>query len=329
MTETRIAVLGTARIARTVAPHIHKADGAQLVGIASRDQSRAEAFAQEFNIPRTWGSYEEVIADDNVDAVYIPLPPSMHREWTERAAAAGKHVLCEKPVSANPGDTAAILDCCRANDVVFLDGVMWYHTPRAAEMLQVASSGQLGEIRQVNAVFTFRWDTWPMEDLRMQRSMGGGSLLDLGWYCVGAALMLLDDMPIRVSAWGQYINDVDTRMNAHMWFPGDRMATIECGFDTLRRRWVEVAGTKESLVCDDFTRPWKEDRPRFWIHDSDGVSTEHLCPTKPQEQCMVEEFCRLIRSGETDHPLLQRSLNTQIVCDALDRSARSEQPVEL
>lgn len=298
-----------------------------MVGIASRDKKKAAEFASRFQIPRSYDSYEAALDDSEIDAVYIPLPPSMHPEWTIRAAEAGKHILCEKPLARNVGEVDQMIAACRRNEVVLLDGVMWYHTPRAETIRSIVSSGALGELRQCTSVFTFRWDTMPMDNLRMHRQLGGGSLLDLGWYCVGATLLLFGELPQRVTAHAQWCNEVDTRLNAFLWFSENRVATIECGFDTVRRRWFELAGSESALVCDDFTRPWKPEKPRFWIHDSDGVSTEHVCPSKAQEECMVEAFAAMVRDGRTEHEWIKLSRDTQLVCDALDRSARSGESV--
>ena len=230
---------------------------------------KAAAFAADFGIPKSYASYQAALDDPDIDAVYIPLPPSLHLEWTTRAAKAGKHVLVEKPMAANAADTEQMIAVCRQHDVVLLDGVMWYHTPRAAAIRADRRQRQLGKLRQMTSVFTFCWDDFPMDNVRMQRDLGGGSLLDLGWYCVGATLWMFDAMPVQVFARATYHNDVDTRMNAMLWFEDGRVATIECGFDTVKRRWLEIAGTNRNLVCDDFTRPWKPEKPRFWTHDSD------------------------------------------------------------
>ncbi|APZ92764.1 Gfo/Idh/MocA family protein [Fuerstiella marisgermanici] len=329
MPDLRFAILGTAKIARTVAPKIQSADGASLVGVASRSAEKAAAFADEFQIPKVFDSYQAALDDPDVDAVYIPLPPSLHLEWTEKAAAAGKHVLCEKPLARNVAEVDQMIAACRRHNVVLLDGVMWYHTPRATAVREVVASGQFGELRQLTSVFTFRWDTMPMDNLRLHRDMGGGALLDLGWYCVGVTLLLFDELPQKVFAKANWCNDVDTRMNAFLWFADDKVATIECGFDTVRRRWFEIAGATGALVCDDFTRPWKPEKPRFWTHDSDGKSTEHVIHHKPQEECMIEAFCELVRTNAVEHPWLTLSRNTQHVCDALDQSARTGTVTEI
>ncbi len=329
MSNIRFAILGAAKIARTVGPKIRTADGAELIGVASRDADKAAAFAAELGAPVSYGSYQAALDDPGIDAVYIPLPPSMHLEWATKAAGAGKHVLCEKPMARSAVETQQMIDVCQQHGVVLLDGVMWYHTPRATAMKRYVDSGQLGDIRQMTAVFTFRWDLMPMDNLRMHRNMGGGALLDLGWYCAGAALWLLNEMPRQVFARAQWQNDVDVRMNAFLWFDNGKVTTIECGFDTVRRRWFEIAGTQQNLVCDDFTRPWKPEKPRFWTHDNDGNATEHLLRHKAQEEHMIEAFCELIRSGNVNHPWLELARKTQTVCDALDRSARSQAVVDV
>lgn len=329
MTTIRFAILGAAKIARTIAPRLHASPCSELIGIASRNQDKADAFASEFSIPRTWDSYQAAIDDPDVDAVYLPLPPSMHLEWTTKAAAAGKHVLCEKPLARNSEETAQMLAVCQQHGVVLLDGVMWYHTPRNTAIRELVASGQLGDLRQFHSVFTFCWDTLPMDNLRLHRDLGGGALLDLGWYCVGAALMLFNELPQRVFAHANWTNDVDTRMNAMLWFSDQKVASVECGFDAVRRRWFEMAGSNETLFCDDFTRPWNADRPAFRTLNNDGEQVEHLVPHKPQEESMIEAFCDLIQQQQFDHPLLKLSHQTQLVCDALDRSARDETVVEL
>ena len=329
MSNIRFAILGTAKIARTVGPKINTADGSELVGVASRDAGKAAAFAAELNAPVSYNNYQAALDDPNIDAVYLPLPPALHLEWTIKAAAAGKHILCEKPMARSATETQQMIDVCQQHRVVLLDGVMWYHTPRATAIKNYVDGGQLGNIRQMTSAFTFRWDVMPMENLRMHRHLGGGALLDLGWYCVGAALWLLNEMPQQVYARAQWQNHVDIRMNAFLWFANGKVTTIECGFDTVRRRWFEIAGAQQNLVCDDFTRPWNADKPRFWTHDNNGKATEHLLHHKAQEEHMIEAFCDLIRSKNFNHPWLELAKKTQTVCDALERSARTETTVNI
>ena len=325
----RWGVIGTARIATRVGAAIRSADGAELRAIASRTDDKAAAWAEEHGASRHYGSYQAVLDDPEIDAVYIPLPPSMHREWTVKAAEQGKHVLCEKPLAATTSDAIEMADACRQHNVQLMDGVMWLHHPRAADMLSRVRDGSLGTLRRITSAFSFNWDTPPEGNLRLQRELGGGALLDLGWYCVGASLWALDAMPERVLATARFYNDVDMNTSCWMWFPNERIATFDCGFDTVFRRWFEVAGTQHSLVCDDFTRPWIDDKVRCWIHDPDGRATEIRSAALIQEVCMIEDFCEIIRGGELDAHWPDIAVKTQRICEALDRSARTGEIVEL
>ncbi len=319
----RIGIMGTARVARTVVPQMTASEHADVVAVASRSLDKAQKFAGEFELQTAYGSYENLLSDDSVDAVYIPLPPSMHCEWTMKAAAAGKHVLCEKPLAINAPQAQLMIDAAVRHQIVLLDAVMWYHTARAEVMRAIVLSGQLGEVRQVTSAFTFPGNALGEDNLRFSAPLGGGSLLDIGWYCIGMSLWMLQRMPERVFATAQWRNDIDLRMNGILWFPQGQMASFESGFDAVRRRWMEVAGTNAALVCDDFTRPWNADKPRFWIHNTDGTSHQNIVTHPPVERCLIDAFCQLIRSGNINHDWLTLSLHTQQVCDALLKSARS------
>ena len=319
----RIGIMGTARIARTVVPQMTASEHANVVAVASRSIDKARTFAGEFGLRTAYGSYEKLLTDDSVDAVYIPLPPSMHCEWTIRAAEAGKHVLCEKPLAINAPQAQQMLEAAFQHQIVLLDAVMWYHTARAEVMRNIVLSGQLGQVRQITSAFTFPGNALAGDNLRFSATLGGGSLLDIGWYCVGMSLWMLQQMPERVFGTAQWRDDIDLRMNGILWFPHDQMASFESGFDAVRRRWMEVAGTKAALVCDDFTKPWNADKPRFWIHSADGTSDQNIVTHPPLERCLVDAFCQLIRSGNVNHNWLTLSLQTQQVCDALLKSARS------
>jgi predicted dehydrogenase len=319
----RIGILGTARIARTVVPHMIASEHTEVVAVASRTMDKARQFANDFGIETAYEAYDTLLSAADVDAVYIPLPPSMHCEWTVRAASAGMHVLCEKPLAINSSQAQQMIDAAIRHQIVLLDAVMWYHTARAAAMRDIVLNGQLGDVRQVTSAFTFPGHVLAEDNLRFSASLGGGSLLDIGWYCVGMSLWMLQRLPERVFATAQWRNGIDFRMNGLLWFPENQMASFESGFDAVRRRWMEIAGTDAAVVCDDFTKPWNADNPRFWIHKADGTSVEKVVPHPPIERCLVDAFCQLIRSGNTEHDWLTLSLQTQQVCDALLRSAQS------
>ncbi|HAA48384.1 MAG TPA: oxidoreductase [Planctomycetaceae bacterium] len=325
----RFGILGTARIAEKVAAAIHAADGASLDVIGSRDADRAREWAQGHQVPRSVGDYRRVIDDPEIDAVYIPLPNSMHHAWTLAAAEAGKHVLCEKPLGIDAQQARDMAAACREHQVQLMDGVMWVHHPRTIAMKEQITSGTLGELRRVTSAFTFRFDEIPDYDIRLDPDTGGGSLGDLGWYCCRATLWAFDDLPTRVFATARMFRDVDMNLSALLWYDNQRMASFDCGFDTELRKWFEVAGTRSSLVCDDFLSPWDVNQPRFWVHNRNGLQGKHLAPTPIQEVVMIENFAQAVVSGEIREDWIDDAVATQTMCDALARSARIEQVVEL
>lgn len=325
----RFGVLGTGRITRKVGPAIRRTADAELAAVASRDAGRAATWAAEHGAPRSYGSYAELLDDPALDALYVALPPALHREWTIRAAERGLHVLCEKPLAATYAEAAEMAAACRRHGVQLMDGVMWVHTPRAAMMRSVLDAGTLGTPRRVTSAFSFRAEGWGPDEIRYNPDLGGGSLLDLGWYCVGVSLWAFGDMPEAVAGWASSEGGVDRSFSGILHFEGGRTAAFDCGYETAARRWVEIAGRDGSLVCDDFTRPWTPEKARFWIHGNDGKAAERRSDPFMQEDCLLAAFCRLAASGEPDHSWADSALNVQRICEALTTSARRGTPVML
>ncbi len=324
----RWGIMGTARIATRVSRAIHAVAGAEAHVIASRSGEQAASWGAEHDIPESTEGYQALLENDQLDAIYIPLPPSMHHEWTIKAAEHGKHVLCEKPIAMNASQAEEMAAACRENNVQLMDSTMWVHSPRAREMKQFLGSGQLGELSRVTSAFTIMLN--PIEDeLRYDRQRGGGSLMDLGWYNIRATLWAFGSLPERVLGSGQYENDVDMRFSATLWYPGDAMASFDCAFNLTRRKWLEITGTGGTVVCDDFLAPWDPARPRYWTHDAEGDSTEHVSEPLIQEECMVDHFCQIVQSGELDDHWPQITIDNQRVVDALDQSSRSGKVVEM
>jgi predicted dehydrogenase len=325
----RWGVLSTAHIATKVSRAIRLAGGTELVAVASRTQERADAWANKHEVARAYGSYEALLNDPSIDAIYNPLPPSMHLEWTVRAAEHGKHVLCEKPLAANTAQAIEMADACRKHGVQLMDGVMWVHHERTVAMRRHIDDGSLGKLRHVSSAFSFHWEEIPNKNIRLQKDLAGGSLGDLGYYCVRAIGWALGDLPRRVFATARYFHDVDMNLTGVLWFDGERSASFNCGFDTVYRKWFEVAGTHGSLVCDDFVVPWKEETARYWTHDAAGKPTEHRIDGCVQEARMIEHFSDAVRSGKLNEQWPADAIATMRVCDALAASARSNQVVEL
>lgn len=318
-------ILSTANIARKVAGAINLANNAELIAIASRNNEQAFTWAEKHNVPNSYGSYDELISDPSLDAIYIPLPPSMHAEWTIKAAEHGKHVLCEKPLSTTFEEATMMADACRRNGVQLMDGVMWVHHDRTKVMKQYLKT--LGEFRRVTTAFTFNWNTVPYDNIRAKPELGGGSLGDLGYYCVRAILWALEEMPTQVFGTARYTNGVDFNLSGILWYEDKRMATLDCGFDTAHRKWFEVAGTQASLVCDDFTVPSSEESTRFWIHGQGNQ--KHETGSCLQEVNMIECFSDIVQSGSLEPEWVDVAVNTMTICDALKESSKTGAIIKL
>lgn len=318
-------ILSTANIGKKVGKAINHSHNAELVAIASRTEERATSWAKDHNIPVVYGNYDALISDPTLDVIYIPLPPSMHAEWTIKAAEQGKHVLCEKPLSANAAEAEEMVKVCKQNGVQLMDGVMWVHHDRTIQMKKHLEN--LGKLRRVTTAFTFSWDTIPYNNIRAKPELAGGSLGDLGYYCVRAILWAFEGTPTQVFATARYTNGVDFNLSGILWFEDDRIATMDCGFDTAHRKWFEIAGTTASLVCDDFTVPTTEESSRFWIHGNNNE--KHEIGQCIQEVNMIEHFSNIVISGALETHWSDIAVKTMTICDALRQSALTEKVVIL
>jgi D-xylose 1-dehydrogenase (NADP+, D-xylono-1,5-lactone-forming) len=224
----------------------------EFVAVASRSAERAEAFAREHGIARAHGSYEALLADPEVDAVYVPLPNSMHVEWSIKALEAGKHVLCEKPMSRHPEDVARAFEVAERAGLVLMEAFMWRHHPQLERARELIAEGTIGELRVVRAAFSFTGR--PAGDIRLQRELEGGGLMDVGCYCISGCRAIAGTEPERV--YGEQVlggDGVDVAFAATMRFPGDVLATFDCGMSYAARDELEAVGDEGSLFLDD---PW-------------------------------------------------------------------------
>src|SRR5262245_33649833 len=200
----RWGILGVARNNRRVLPAFAQSAHAELCAIASRSTERARAAAAAAGIPTAYGGYERLLDDPAIDAVYIPLPNSLHAEWTMKAAERGKHVLCEKPLAPTAEEARKVVDFCRAGGVCLMDGFAWPHHPRTARLRQVLDARRLGDIRRVTGTFTFPLSPLDPANIRLRADLGGGSLLDVGCYPVSAIRWAFGGEPVRVCATATY-----------------------------------------------------------------------------------------------------------------------------
>lgn len=306
----RFGVLGTGRITRRMVAEIQSTPGADVAVIASRDADRARWSGGQFGIARWVEGYENVLADPHVDAVYVALPPSLHARWCLAAAAAGKHVLCEKPLAIDGDEAVQIHDALTAAGLRWLDATAWLHHERTADMLARLAAGELGTLKHVSAAVSF-FEPFQDRDHRRDADLGGGCLLDLGWYAAGCAVAAAGK-PQTVLARCRSEKGIIVRADAIVTFDNGVTASVNCGYDTSTRKWCEWAGDRASIVCDDFTRPWHDRPPRVWIHDRAGA-VQKLEYSGSQERNMIAAFC-----GDGDLSGFERqALRTQAVLDAM------------
>ena len=313
----RLGLLSTADINRKVIPGAHASEKVELVAVASRDQARAEAYAKKWEIARAYGSYEALLEDLDIDAVYISLPNTMHREWSIRSVEAGKHVICEKPFSKRPEDVEAAFDAAERTGRLLTEAFMYRHNPQTAKLVELARSGAVGELRVVRSAFSYSlYDT---ENIRLRTDVDGGSLMDVGCYCVSGS-RLLGGEPDSVS--GQaYIgpSGTDWVFTGAMRFAGDVHALFDCGTCLPNRDELEVIGTEGSLFLDD---PWHCNVPVIEIRRDDGVERVEL-DAVDSYRLELENLADAI-AGEA--PLLlgrEDALGQARTIEALFRSAES------
>ena len=291
----RLGLLSTANINRKLLGGVRAAEGVEAVAVGSRDGARAEAYAAEHGLGRAHGSYEALLADPDVDAVYIPLPNSLHVPWSIRALQAGKHVLCEKPLTRRPEDAQAAFDAADSADRVLAEAFMWRHHAQARRLRELVRDRAIGNLRLIRAAFSF--DLHEAGNVRLQGSLDGGGLMDVGCYCV-SALRLLAGEPERVSA-RQVIGGegVDVRFAATLAFPGDVLGTFDCGLDVVARSELEVIGDAGSLFLAD---PWHSADPGIEVRRPDGTERIEIAREDPYAR-ELEDFAAAVRR-ERPHP---------------------------
>lgn len=243
----RWGILGCAAIAfRAVIPGIRASQRGEVVAIASRNIEKAKEAAEKEGIPTFYGSYEELLADKNIDAVYIPLPNHIHMEWTVKAAEAGKHVLCEKPLAMNAEEASIMVDACNKAGVYLAEAFMYRHHPRYDRIKEIIRSGEIGELRGIHAVFTFN-GAGNKENIRFKQSMGGGSIYDVGVYPISAARYILESEPeaATVHAFHSPEHDhVDMMASGLLEFPNHVGLTFDCAMWAAFRNSMEILGTE-------------------------------------------------------------------------------------
>ncbi|KAK4489918.1 hypothetical protein RD792_000566 [Penstemon davidsonii] len=339
----KFGILGCADIARKVSRAINLSPNSTLYAVGSRSQEKAARFAEQNGFPesaKVYGSYDAVLDDPDVDAVYIPLPTSLHIKWAVLAAQKKKHLLLEKPVALNVAELDVILAACESSGVQIMDSTMWMHNPRTAKMKEFLSDASLfGELKSVHSCFTFAAKEDFLEnDIRVKPDLDSlGALGDVGWYCIRSILWAADfQLPKSVLALPGTVfhkSGVILACSASLQWEDGKTATFHCSFLANLTMGVTVVGTNGTLYFHDFVIPFEENKASFSTAVKSGFTelvtgwepkpSQHTVMTElPQEALMVKEFCRLVGSikfggakPENKWPILSRK--TQLVLDAV------------
>ena len=313
----RLGLLSTANINRLVLAGARASGEVEVVAVASRDAGRAEAYAQEHDIPRAHGGYAALLADEDVDAVYVSLPNSMHVDWSVRALEAGKHVLCEKPLARRPEEVGRAFAAAERAGRVLAEAFMYRHHPQTQRVAELVRDGAVGRLRAIRAAFSF-----PLadpENVRMRPELDGGALMDVGCYCISGSRLLAGE-PERVYGEQRLApTGVDSTFAGVMRFPGDVVAVFHCSMDLPSRQELEVLGTEGTLLVQ---APWRVDFGGDVLLNGERVDV----PEADSYRLELEDFAAAAR-GERE-PLLGRddALGQALTLDRLYASAESGRP---
>lgn len=316
-------IVSTADINRKVIPGAHASDKVDLVAVASRDPARAEAYARQWEIPRAYGSYEALLSDSDIDAVYISLPNTMHIKWSIKALEAGKHVLCEKPLTRHSEEANAAFDVAERTGRLLSEAFMYRHNPQTAKVVELVRGGAIGELRLIRSAFSY--GLYDFENIRLRTDVEGGALMDVGCYNVSGS-RLLGGEPERV--WGEAWygpSGTDWIFTGTLRLPGDVIATFDCGTALVERDELEAIGSEGSLFLDD---PWHCNVPVIELRR--GRETERI-DLEPLDsyRLELENMSDAIR-GETELLLGREDALAQArALEALHRSATTGAPVSL
>jgi D-xylose 1-dehydrogenase (NADP+, D-xylono-1,5-lactone-forming) len=299
-------ILSTARINDNFIAGCAQSETARIAGVASRSIDRAQAYAAEHGIERAYGSYEDLLSDPSIEAVYISLPNSLHLEWTHHALEAGKHVLCEKPLGRQAEEVGAAFDLAERQERLLMEAFMYRHNPQTHRVVELVQSGAIGRLRLIRGAFSFALTD--KANIRLATELDGGALMDVGCYCVNAARLLAGE-PRSVTAQQQLGGDgVDVVFSGTMRFGGEVLAHFDAGFVLAARDELEVVGEEGSLFLDD---PWHCREPVIEMRTESGVERVEV-PVLDSYRLEAENFSAAIR-GEAE-PLLGRA-------DALGQAA--------
>ena len=320
----RLGLLSTARINDAILAAAGRTDRVDVVAVASRDSARAETYAHERGIARGYGSYERLLDDSDVDAVYVSLPNGLHHEWTVRALESGKHVLVEKPFTRSGQQAEDVYELARERGRVVLEAFQYRHHPQTAEVKRLLGEGAVGRVQLVRGSFSFLLES--LSDVRADAALEGGALMDIGSYCVSMARFLLGE-PERVS--GEQVlgpTGVDMAFHGTLRFPGDVVAQFDCSFTQPHYERVDVVGDQGWLLVDT---PWrKEGEGELLIRHRDHLQRIDA-PAGDAYRLQLENFAAAAAHEAPPAFSPQETIGQARTIEALYRSAVDGRSIDL
>jgi len=334
-------ILGCARIAATaLIPGIKDSANGEIRALASRKLEKAKEYARKFDIPRTYGSYEELLEDAEIQAVCVPLPNSLHKEWTIKAAEKGKHVLCEKPIACCAADAQEMNEACRANGVLLMEAFAQRFHPQYQKVQELIEEGRIGRILRITAAMSR--SVYPGDDIRMNPSLGGGALMDLGCYCINTARHLVGSEPVSVFA-TQEIGQggVDERTAGTLYFPEGEILQFDTNLyldDKHFEQGCTVFGERGNIYIP---QPFSQvEILRFGrMVETTLFITDHRIGSRQTEKVRIEAvhqwrleqefFADRVLTGRTIELPGENGVANMRAIDAVVQSARTGTPVEL
>jgi xylose dehydrogenase (NAD/NADP) len=311
----RWGILGAARITRSLVPAFQAASGQRLVAVASRSAGKAAAFAEQWGVERTFDSYEALLADPDIDAVYVPLPNHLHAAWTIRACEAGKHVLCEKPLAMTPAEVDAVREVATRTGRHVAEAFMYRHHPQTLLVKRLVDEGAVGELRLVRSSFSFQLER--PGDVRFDLSMGGGSLRDVGCYPVSYARLLAGAEPVE--AIGRAVvgpTGIDLSFAGLLRFPGGLNALVDCSFAQPFRTGLEIVGSTGVIQVP---RPFKPETAEVVVVQRGAATESHEVSSPLLYVSEIEDFARVVAGQMAPRISLEDSRgNVAALCALLE-----------
>lgn len=310
--QIRWGVLGCARIARIqVIPAILRCENATLQAVASRDAGKLAEFENLFGQFTRHDSYAALIDDPDVDAVYLPLPNSMHCEWAIRAMQAGKHVLCEKPLAMNAEEALRMIEVARECGVLLMEAFMYRYTTRTRQITEILQSGVLGQIRSINASFRFLLDR--ENTIKENPTLGGGALYDVGCYPLNLIGLVTGRMPVSCVVECDKHNGVDINLSAILRYDDGLIASLHCGFNAFGRMHSEIIGTLGMLESTD---TFLDNAGELILHTQTGKEVIPV-PASDRYGEEIHDFSAAIQQKRQPLLSLEESLRNMRILDLL------------